>query len=395
MTSDFANIPPSRMFMGLMSGTSLDGVDAALVQFQGYQIEENVGLVRHYERAWPSGLRRRLLALMNGQKTTVAEVAALNVEAGVFFAEVANRAIAQWGLSCKDIRAIGSHGQTVHHHPPRRSRLGCTLQLGDPSVIAQQTHITTVGNFRLADMAQGGQGAPLVPWADMLLFSHSQIDRCVQNIGGIANVTWVPFMNRADQRDSVRAFDTGPGNLVLDNLMELLTDGRMHCDANGKLAATGTVDENLLVRLLQHPFFRKPPPKSTGREEFGRSFAERMLSSRRQMRVVDLLATATELTARSIAQAYKRFLPRMPGQIVLCGGGAQNPELVRRLRLNLKKVGCDAAITRIDDLGIPNKAKEAASFALLAAAAIDGVKAGMPTVTGAKVAVTLGVVAYP
>lgn len=395
MIPDIATIPPARIFIGLMSGTSLDSVDAALVHFHGYQIGETVGLVRHYEEGWPSGLRRRLLALMNGRKTTAGEVAALNVDAGAFFAAVVNRAMAQWGVSRQDIRAIGSHGQTVHHHPPRRGRLGCTLQLGDPSVIAQLTQITTVGNFRLADMAQGGQGAPLVPWADVLLFSHCMCDRCVQNIGGIANVTWVPFFNGADVREPVEAFDTGPGNLVLDNLMELLTDGRMHCDVGGKLAAAGTVDEKLLRRLLQHPFFRKRPPKSTGREEFGRGFAEKMLGYRRHMRVVDLLATATELTARSIAQAYKRFLPRMPEQIILCGGGAENSELVRRLTLNLQRVGCKAEMAKIDECGLPNKAKEAASFALLAAATIDGMKAGMPTVTGAKVPVTLGVVAYP
>jgi anhydro-N-acetylmuramic acid kinase len=274
-----------------------------------------------------------------------------------------------------------------------------TLQIGEPSVIAQRTGITTVADFRPRDMAAGGEGAPLVPYADYILFNDRRLIRAVQNIGGIANVTFLPACSDAVRRSSqctyahttdkdVLAFDTGPGNMVIDGVMRLITRGRRHYDRDGATAAKGTVHEPLLREMLRHPFLRRRPPKSTGREQFGQQYCEWLYSKARKEGLMpeDAVATATAFTASTIASAYRKFLPAMPDEMILCGGGAHNATLVRMLQSGLEGV----RIRSTDEFGIDVDAKEAVSFAILAYATIRGVPNNLPRVTGASEPVVMG-----
>jgi anhydro-N-acetylmuramic acid kinase len=278
------------------------------------------------------------------------------------------------------VDAVGSHGQTVWHRPPAGATRGATLQLGDPATIAERTGISVVSDFRTRDMAAGGQGAPLVPWVDRLLFSLPDRARALQNIGGIGNVTWVPPRGSTE---TVLAFDTGPGNALMDTAVEIATGGRMTFDRDGKLAARGEVDETLLADLLRHPYFAAEPPKSTGREEFGRPFVERLVAATApegDRDWLDLVATLTELTARSIADAYRRWIvPRGVEQVVLTGGGARNPTLVRRIQSLLDPL----EVVGGEVLGVDPECKEAVAFAVLAWAHLRGIPANVPTATGA------------
>jgi anhydro-N-acetylmuramic acid kinase len=278
------------------------------------------------------------------------------------------------------VGAVGSHGQTVWHRPPSAERRGATLQLGDPATIAERTGRPVVSDFRTRDMAAGGQGAPLVPWVDRLLFSAPGGPRALQNIGGIANVTRVPPKGSAGP---VFAFDTGPGNALIDAAVELATDGRLTFDRDGRLAARGEVDGELLAELLRHPYFAAEPPKSTGREEFGRPFVARLVEAIQpegDRDWLDLVATLTELTARSIADAYGRWvIPRGVDEVVVTGGGARNPTLMGRLRALLEPL----PVVDASALGIDPDAKEAVAFALLAWAHLRGIPANVPEATGA------------
>jgi anhydro-N-acetylmuramic acid kinase len=252
-------------------------------------------------------------------------------------------------------------------------------------VIAQRTGITTVADFRPRDMAAGGQGAPLVPYPDYVLFHDSKICRAVQNIGGIANVTYLP---RACKCDDIMAFDTGPGNMAIDGVMRLISNGRRHYDRGGMMAARGRIDEPLLREMLQHPFLQHRPPKSTGREEFGQTYCEWFYrqSQRRDLTPEDIVATITAFTARTIADAYRRFLPKMPDEMILCGGGTHNRMLVRLLQQDLAV----ARIRTTDEFGISVDAREAVAFAILAWATIQGIANNVPRATGATEPVVLG-----
>jgi anhydro-N-acetylmuramic acid kinase len=427
---------PARLFIGLMSGTSVDAIDAALVRITtNAPGHYKANVLHHLEHPWPTQLRQRLLQIMAPARTTTEELCQLNVLVAHEFAAAVEKLLKQSNTHRKKIAALGSHGQTTCHLPPtnskrgdgenRKSKIPGTLQLGDPSVISTLTRITTVGNFRPADMALGGQGAPLVPWTDAALLSHPTKTRCIQNIGGIANVTYLPPLQEKNRR--VLAFDTGPGNMLIDALLFLHSNGKHRFDQNGQLAAKGHLDETLFRQLQSHPYFQLPPPKSTGRELFGQQLARRLLTriKNQKSKIENLLHTATRLTAWSIADAYARFLPQMPDELILCGGGADNPTLVRMLQEELatiifphrspslsegsspsRKPGIPPAqaaqvtsptkalrISRIDDYGIPNKAKEAASFALLAAATLDRIPANLPSVTGAARPTLLGLIA--
>ena len=397
----------SRLFISLMSGTSVDAIDVVLARIAGrVPAHPAAGAVRatvlrHVVHPWPKVLRSRILGLPNSP-VEVAELCALHFAISRHFSAAVGRLLRQEGLEPRDITAIASHGQTVCHRPPlalssrllRRpgTRLGSTLQLGNVAVIATLTGIPTIGDFRAADMAVGGQGAPLVPLADKLLLTHATRTRAIQNIGGIANVTWLPPGRQPEA--PVLAFDTGPGNVLLDGLTRWISRGRQSLDRDGAMARRGRVRERLLAGWRQHPFFRRRPPKSTGREEFGAAQISGLAMDAGGYSPSDLLATAAELTAWSIADAYQQFLPTLPEEVILCGGGANNSDLMRRLVRRLRSLGCRRCV-RIDTLGIPNQAKEALSFALLAAATLDGVPGNLPSVTGARRAVRLGVIAMP
>jgi anhydro-N-acetylmuramic acid kinase len=321
---------------------------------------------------------------------SVTEICELNFLLGERFAEAALAVIQKAKLRPRQIATIGSHGQTIHHLP--NARTPSTLQIGEPAVIAERTGIMTIADFRVRDMAAGGQGAPLVPFADWVLFTDNSRPRIVQNIGGIGNLTFLPPRARLED---VIAFDTGPGNMVLDAVVTALSHGRKTYDRNGGWAARGNVSEKLLAEKMSHPFLTKRPPKTTGREEFGEPFVQRILGSARRMRLPpeDIVATTTAFTAASIAQAYEQLVfpninqvERKKLQIILGGGGAKNSTLRRMLA---ERVG-DAEFLTHEDFGIANSAKEALAFAVLAHETLAGRPGNVSAATGAKRPVILG-----
>ncbi len=370
---------------GLMSGTSADGVDAAIVDIADRLVE----LLAFDTFGYTPALRRRLFDLFDSGQTATVDLARLNVAVGEAFASALIELVERSGIDMRSIDLIGSHGQTVCHDPAGgrigRCKTRSTLQIGEPCVIAERTGVTTVADFRPRDVAAGGQGAPLVPYADYVLFADRRRNRAVQNIGGIANVTFLPA---GGDLDSVIAFDSGPGNMVIDAVVRRVSDGRRRCDTDGRMAAVGKIDDKLLAELMAHPFLRRRPPKSAGREQFGNDFADRICgrAQRRTMAAADLVATATAFTACSIADAYRRFLPTPIDQVILCGGGARNSTLVEMLRRRLD--GSEVILT--DGFGISADAKEAVSFAILARETIRGMPGNVPSATGADGPVILG-----
>jgi len=370
---------------GLMSGTSADGVDVAIVDFSG----DRVKLKAFDTFPYPGAVRKMIFAAFDQDTARVDDVCHLNFVLGEIFAASLIKLARRSSIRLSSIDLIGSHGQTICHIPRGRRFAGralrSTLQVGEPSVIAERTGITTVADFRPRDVAAGGQGAPLVAYADFLLFRRKDVSRAIQNIGGIANVTYLAA--GCDVAD-VAAFDTGPGNMMIDRVTFLATRGKMTFDADGALAARGKVDESFLAELASHPFLRKRPPKSTGREEFGAAFADGVYERARRgkMKPHDIIATVTAFTATSISRSYRRFLPDGVDEVILCGGGARNRTLVNFLRRELKS----ATVALTDEFGINADAKEAVSFAVLARETIRGAPGNVPSATGATRRVVLG-----
>ena len=370
---------------GLMSGTSVDGVDVAIVDIT----KQKVKLFAFDVFPYPNALRREILRLCSPETALLDKICHYNFVLGKVFADAIIKLCSQSGIPLKSIDLVGSHGQTIYHNPRgkrySKKTIRSTLQIGEPSVIAQRTGITTVADFRPRDMAAGGEGAPLVPYADYILFGRNRSSRAVQNIGGIANVTFLP---RSCKQDDIVAFDTGPGNMVIDGVIRLISNGRRRFDSGGKMAAQGTVNKRLLNEMLRHPFLRRRPPKSTGREEFGISFANKIYKQAAEKGIADtdIVATVTAFTAKSIARAYHEFLPAIPDEIILCGGGSRNNTLVEMLRCELP----DAKMCSTDDFDISVDAKEAVSFAILAWATIKGLANNVPGVTGAERPVIMG-----
>jgi anhydro-N-acetylmuramic acid kinase len=370
---------------GLMSGTSVDGVDVAIVDIS----RQKVNLLAFDVFPYPKSLRKEILDLCNPESASLDNICHFNFVLGEVFADAVIRLCSKSDIALDTIDLIGSHGQTIYHNP-KGKRYGkriirSTLQIGEPSVIAQRTGITTIADFRPRDMAAGGEGAPLVPYADYILFSNNRLSRAIQNIGGIANVTFLP---RSCKQSEIVAFDTGPGNMVIDGIVRLVSSGRRRFDLSGKIAAQGKVNGRLLSEMLRHPFLKRRPPKSTGREEFGISFFDKIFKKavEKGMADKDMVATVTAFTAKSIARAYHRFLPVLPDEIILCGGGSRNKTLVEMLRSELP----DAKMLSTDDFGISVDAKEAVSFAILAWATIKGLTNNVPGITGADRPVIMG-----
>ncbi|MEN6386073.1 MAG: anhydro-N-acetylmuramic acid kinase [Phycisphaerales bacterium] len=359
--------------IGLMAGTSADGVDAAAVEIKGTKIK----VLAFDTFAFTPPVRTKILELGEQKNFSAGEISDFNFELGDIFADAAIKLCKNNKINLKSIDLIGSHGQTIFHRPAKS-----TFQIGESSIIAYKTGITTVSDFRPKDIAAGGQGAPLVPFADYFLFK-SKKNRAIQNIGGIANVTFLP---RNCKPDDIIAFDTGPGNMIIDRLVYLLTKGKLNYDKDGKIAAKGKINQEILKQMLANPYFRIKPPKSTGRELFGKEYTDAFY---KKMPGEDIVTTATAFTAKSIAHAYKIFLPKMPDEIILCGGGAKNKTLVEMLKEETK-----SKILFTDDFGINSDAKEAVSFAILAYATIKGMTNNVPSATGAKKAVILGKVTY-
>jgi len=375
----------SRLVIGLMSGTSADGIDAALCRVSGSGETMRVSLEAFVCRPYAPEFRRSLMALFTPE-ARVGDVARVNVALGREFAEAAREVARQAGVALSEVDLIASHGQTICHLPAE----GATVQIAEPAVIAEITGVMVVADFRPRDMAAGGQGAPLVPYADWVLFRHPEKTRAVQNLGGIANVTVLPAGGGLAE---VIAFDTGPGNMVIDAVVSRLSHGEAGYDRDGEWAARGEVDEALLADLMRHPFLALPPPKSTGREEFGEAFATRLLEAAGKRRAEDLVATVTAFTAVSIAAAYRDFVfPRWGvDEVILGGGGSYNRTLRRWLAERLPH----CAVRTHEDFGINGEAKEAIAFALLGNETVLGVPANVPSATGARHAVILGKIVLP
>jgi anhydro-N-acetylmuramic acid kinase len=373
--------------VGLMSGTSGDAVDAALVEIRGSGHALKVTLRAFVACAYPADLQQRILAV--SARGTVSEICHLNVVLGEWFARAALRVIEQAGLKPDAVDLIGSHGQTIHHRPTAVKEPGIgvvrsTLQIAEPAVIAERTGITTVANFRPRDMAAGGQGAPLTPYVHYVLLRDAKRSRLIVNLGGISNATYLPA---GKGLDAVQAFDTGPGNMVIDGLVRRLTKGQATIDRGGRLAAKGTVGVSLLALLLSHPYLRRPPPKSTGREEFGDAFVERLLASRtaRRLNAEDLLATCTLFTAITVGSARK-WLNGPVDEVIVGGGGVRN----RTLMGYLSSVFSPVPVRPLDRVGWDSRAFEALAFAVLAYQTVHGECANVPSVTGASRPVILG-----
>lgn len=379
-----------------MSGTSLDGVDAVLARLEGTGKDITFDILGFDHMPWPDALRRLILANSTPEHSTVFDISQLNVRIAHAYAEAVERVAAAAGHAVSDIDLVGTHGQTIHHVPfpadCAGSDITSTLQVGDPSVLANLLQVPVVGDFRVADMALGGQGAPLVPYFDYVCFCDEQETRGLLNLGGIANITILPA--GADRSD-VFAFDTGPGNMVIDALSAMLL-GEPY-DDKGRRAARGRTDDSLMAALLEDAYFVREPPKSTGREYFGASFAERLVTRCREEvndpGPEDILAVGTMLTVLSVYQAYARFVRDSCtlDTLIVSGGGVRNDYLMDRLA----NVFAPIPVRAIGEYGIRSDAKEALCFAVLAHEAVNGVETNLPSVTGASRATTLGKFCIP
>ncbi len=376
--------------IGLMSGTSADGVDAALIEVTAGNPPALKHVYSHLS-PYPTGLRQRILQLATPPGGTASEVCRLNGYLGELFAQAALELCRRARVPPEEIDLIGSHGQTVRHMPrPQKEgdlEVASTLQIGEPAVIAERTGITTVAGFRTRDIAAGGQGAPLTPVAHYVLFRDAQKGRAILNLGGIANVTAIPAGAPPSQ---MVAFDTGPGNVLLDLAAFRVTQGKTDYDANGELAAMGRVSDEGLRSLLAHPYLKKPPPKSTGREEFGPPLLDDMNRRFPALSPGDLLATLTAFTAETVAIGFREFIaPKIQiAEVVLTGGGARNPVLWQMLAERL----APASLVEPDALGFPARAIEAAAFAFLAYLTWHGRPGNLPAATGARHPVVLGAI---
>lgn len=377
------------VIIGLMSGTSADGVDAAAVRLEGAPPALHWELLAHVHCAYEPALRREIFACFHPESGTVDRLCALNFALGRAYAQATLAAIAAAGLTSDQVQLIGSHGQMLWHIP--EGAAASTLQLGEAAVIAESTGLPVVSNFRVRDMAAGGQGAPLVAYVDLLLFTHPQRLRVLQNIGGIANLTYLPPSNAVTLAElRGLAFDSGPGNMLIDDAVQRASNGALAYDEDGRLAAQGRVDPRLLAELLQEPYLRLPPPKTTGRERFGSHYGAHVWAQAQALELSanDIIATLTAFTAHSIARAYDDFLPQMPDEVIVSGGGARNQTLLAMLA----ELASPAHILTSADLGLPAEAKESVAFAVLAYESWYNRPGNWPPATGATRRVVLGAI---
>ena len=401
----------SSLVLGMMSGTSADGIDTALVKISGAPPNLKIRLLNHAHQSFPPQVRKEILRVAEQNPLTPGEFSQLHARLGHIYAAAALAACKKFSISPKRIDLIGNHGQTIFHQGPlpshsilatRHSPLSSTLQLGDGSIIANLTGITTVSDFRPADMALGGQGAPLVPFADYALYRHPKLGRVSLNIGGIANITVIPANAKPSD---VFAFDTGPGNMLIDALVQHFTHGRQRYDKDARLARQGHLNRPLLETLLRDPYFQLQPPKSTGREYFGAAYVKKLLARGRHYGVKpnELLHTVTIFSALSIAEALHRFILAKHNiqQLIVSGGGAQNPLLIAQLSVLLTRHSPLATrhfssleVLPSTHFAIPTDAKEALAFAILAHETFHHRPSNIPSATGAHRAAILGKISY-
>eukprot|EP00043_Microstomoeca_roanoka_P025842 m.10096 g.10096 ORF g.10096 m.10096 type:complete len:425 (-) comp5922_c0_seq1:404-1678(-) len=408
--------------IGLNSGTSCDAVDAALIDIQGSGCQTTVKLIKYIEVPLPSNLRSDLIALGSDGSTTASNLARISVQLSSLFSAAALRVIEEaeaeeqeigsverdaqgnppeteresqpnkrskqhqhQTYKMEDVAFIGSHGQTVAHNPAETF----TLQIGCPSVIAQTTGCWTVADFRSADVALGGEGAPLLPYVDYVLHRSAEEGRILLNVGGIANITVLP---KDCMLKEMIAFDTGPGNMLMDLASAHFSNNTLHCDVNGSLAAAGAVDQAMLTTLLAHPFLKENPPKSTGRDAFGRAYFDSLLSQFEHLEAKDFMATLNAFTAKSVCDAVHPFVQKHTiGVMFVSGGGAHNPVLMANLT---RYMGGACRVVSYDDVGFSSDAREAVAFAVLANETLHGNTSNVPSVTGASRQAVLGAI-YP
>jgi anhydro-N-acetylmuramic acid kinase len=383
------------LVLGMMSGTSADGIDVALARISGAPPNLSAKLLGHTSATFPDALRKEILRVAEQQPISAGALSQMNFRLGEVFAHAALAACRRFHVSPTRISLIGSHGQTIFHQgrpiPFFGSPTASTLQIGEPSVVAARTGITTVGDFRPGDIALGGQGAPLVPYADYLLYRHAKLGRVSLNLGGIANITVLP---RAAKPWQVFAFDTGPANMLIDALVTHFTRGRQRFDKNAQLAAQGRSNRALLDELLRDPYLKVAPPKSTGREYYGRAYVKKILALGRQYRAEpdDLIRAATIFTALSVVDALNRFVLRKTNidELIVSGGGAHNPLILAQLSAALPGIEVLPSLR----LGVPEDAKEAFAFALLAYETFHQRPANLPSATGARRPAILGKISY-
>ena len=375
---------PSRLVVGLMSGTSADGIDAVLTRITGSGLQTKVEQLGFYFLPFDAATRRAILDICGGETGGTREVCLLGTHLGKLYAQAVRELLKATGTERVDL--IGNHGQTVYHIPEEMAYLNTTirgtLQIGDPSYLSEEFGCPVVSDFRIRDMAAGGLGAPLVPYTEFLLYRSETEDVALQNIGGIGNITLLPAGCALDE---VTAFDTGPGNMVMDALVMKITEGKMGYDDGGRLAASGHVIPELLEWMLQDPYLDRKPPKTTGREYYGAEYVQKLLSFGTYP-LVDVLATATAFTAQSIALSLRRFAPKLPGRLVVGGGGSRNPTLLSFLQEALPEV----TVQTQENLGLDSDAKEAVAFAILANESLFGICNNAPSATGASHGVVMG-----
>jgi anhydro-N-acetylmuramic acid kinase len=381
----------SRNVIGLMSGTSFDGIDACLVKITGNGLSTEIEIIEFETYPYKEEIRELIFDASKEQTGRVDKICQLNFTLGKLFADAAGQIAEKSSIPISDIDIIGSHGQTIYHISSLKEKadkkVRSTLQIAEPSIIAQETGVTTVADFRTRDIAAGGEGAPLVPYADFILFGKDGIGRAVQNIGGIANVTFLPAGCSINE---IIAFDNGPGNMIIDRFAEIITEGKLKYDKDGELASKGKLNQDLLERLCSHPYLSIPPPKSTGREDFGIQFSDNLYEELKRDNVdfLDTITTVTVFTAKSISDSYRKYIqPSYKlSEVVMSGGGVYNPILFQFLKEYLENIN----IRKVEEFGIPSDAKEALAFAILANETICGNPGNVPSATGARERVVLG-----
>lgn len=370
--------------VGLMSGTSLDGIDAALVEIDNFGKKTKIKLIEFITTSIPLDVKDEIKRACSEEQSSVDLICSLNFKLGYLFAEATKNVCNKAGITLENLDFIASHGQTIYHLPKSRdSFIPSTLQIGEPAIIAYETGVKVVSNFRVMDMASGGEGAPLVPYSEYIIYGSDEENIALQNIGGIGNVTVIP---KGGEINSIFAFDTGPGNMIIDEVCQRLF--KLNYDEDGKIAANGEIQNDILDDLMSHSYINAFPPKTTGREEFGQQFVDELLKKYNNKKPEDILSTVTMFTAKSIAVNYKNFIMNKVNlnKVIIGGGGAHNKTLLSYLKNELPNV----SIVTQDDIGLSSDAKEAIAFVILGNETLNNNFSNVPSATGAKEKVILG-----
>ena len=379
----------SKKVIGMIYGTSIDGIDAALVNINTDNKGLDIELIDFMSFDYEKEFRQKILKTTDLNKSSVKDVAQLNIGLAEKFSEAVFSLLKKSELTPAEVDLIASHGQTIYHNVEDKEGIS-TLQVGSASFIAERTGITTVYNFRMRDLAAGGEGAPLVPYTDYLIYSSQNKNRVLQNIGGIANYS---YLAADGEIDDVIGSDNGPGNMIIDNAVNILTNGRMDFDKDGKMAEKGDISKELLTEMMNHPFIKKQVPKSTGRADFGKEYAKKIIKKAKKMNLSknDIISTVTSFTALAIIDSYQKYLPSNIDEIIIGGGGSYNPYLLNKIKeYKDEKLRKDIKILRQEDLGYSSEAKEAMAFAILGYQTMKGKNNNVPGATGAKRKVVLG-----